>query len=105
MFAGLVPIKPTPDAERRVAGRAAPLVVVSALAGVATLVLLHRRRYPAARIGAVVAVAAVVIGWGVAQYPWLLVDEVTIADAAGADATLVGLLVVVGLAASSSSRR
>ena len=43
--------------------------------------------------------ASVVSGWGVAQYPWLLVDEVTIADAAGARATLWGLLVAVGLAA------
>ena len=39
-----------------------------------------------------------IIGWGVGQYPWLLVDEVTIEDAAGADATLIGLLVVVALA-------
>ncbi|QTJ68640.1 hypothetical protein HYG77_25890 [Rhodococcus sp. ZPP] len=31
--------------------------------------------------------------------PWILVDQVLIADAAGAKATLVGLLVVVGLAA------
>ena len=33
-----------------------------------------------------------VTGWGVGQYPWLLVDQVTINDAAGADATLAGLL-------------
>ena len=46
-----------------------------------------------------VAVASVVSGWGVGQYPWLLVDEVTIADAAGARATLQALLVTVGLAA------
>ena len=37
-------------------------------------------------------------GWGVGQYPWLLVDEVTIDDGAGAEATLIGLLIVVGLA-------
>ena len=47
---------------------------------------------------AVVAVGSVVTGWGVGQYPWLLVDQVTINDAAGADSTLVGLLIVVGLA-------
>jgi cytochrome bd ubiquinol oxidase subunit II len=80
-------------------GRAAPLIVVSALAGAATLVLLWRRRYSPARLTAVVAVAAVVLGWGVGQYPWLLVDEVRIEDAAGADATLTGLLIAVGLAA------
>jgi cytochrome bd ubiquinol oxidase subunit II len=63
-----------------------------------TLVLLWRRRYSFARWPAVVAVVSVVSGWGVAQYPWLLVDEVTIAAAAGAPATLQGLLVAVGLA-------
>jgi cytochrome d ubiquinol oxidase subunit II len=40
----------------------------------------------------------VVSGWGLAQYPWLLVDEVTIVDAAGAPATLRALLVAVALA-------
>lgn len=39
-----------------------------------------------------------IVGWGVAQYPWLLVDEVTIEEAAGAPATLRALLVVVALA-------
>ena len=79
-------------------GRAAPLMVVSALGGVATLALLWRRRFAAARWAAVAAVAAVVLGWGVAQWPALLVDEVTIEAAAGAPATLVGLLVGFGVA-------
>ena len=35
---------------------------------------------------------------GVGQYPWMLVDQLTINEAAGAQATLVGLLVVVALA-------
>ena len=69
-----------------------------AIAGVATLLLVWRRSYAMARWPAVVAVASVVSGWGVAQYPWLLVDEVTVSDAAGATATLQGLLVAVGLA-------
>ena len=79
-------------------GRAAPLIIASALAGAGTLVLLFRRRYAVARLTAVAAVAAVITGWGVAQYPWMLVDEVTIEDAAGAPATLSGLLIVVALA-------
>jgi cytochrome d ubiquinol oxidase subunit II len=80
-------------------GRAAPLIVVSAVAGLATLWLLWRRRFPVARFTAVAAVAAVVLGWGLGQYPWLLVDQLRIEDAAGAPATLRGLLVAVGLAA------
>lgn len=100
VFAALVPIlRDAPTLSAGLTGRAAPLVVLSAAAGAATLWLLWRRRYAVARLTAVAAVAAVVSGWGVAQYPWLLVDEVTITDAAGAPATLQGLLVAVGLAA------
>ena len=80
-------------------GRAAPLIGVSVIAGASALILLAVRRYVLARIAAVGAVAAVVTGWGVAQYPWLLVDQVTISDGAGASATLAALLVVVGIAA------
>ncbi|MCW2771078.1 MAG: cytochrome ubiquinol oxidase subunit [Aeromicrobium sp.] len=99
VFVALVPIKQdSPTLSDRLLGPAAPLIVASAVAGSATLVLLLRRRYGPARLGAAAAVASVLIGWGVAQYPWMLVDEVKIADAAGAPATLWGLLVVVGLA-------
>jgi cytochrome d ubiquinol oxidase subunit II len=99
VFAALIPIHhDAPTLSDRLLGPAAPLIVVSGVAGVLTLLLLHRRRYSLARLGAVAAVAAVIIGWGVAQYPWMLVDEVRITDAAGASATLTGLLVVVGLA-------
>lgn len=99
VFAALAPIlDDAPTLSDGLTGRAVPLVVLSALAGTATLWLLWRRRYSFARWPAVVAVAAVVSGWGVGQYPWLLVDEVTIADAAGATATLQALLVAVGLA-------
>ena len=95
----LVPLRyDAPTLFEGLSGRAAPLIVISALAGSATLWLLWRRTYPLARLTAVVAVASVVLGWGVGQYPWLLVDEVRIQDAAGASATLTGLLIAVGLA-------
>ncbi|KAA1427298.1 cytochrome d ubiquinol oxidase subunit II [Nocardioides antri] len=99
VFAALGPIMDdAPTLSDGLTGRAAPLVVLSAVAGVATLWLLWTRRYAWARLPAAVAVAAVVSGWGVGQYPWLLVDEVTIAEGAGAPATLQALLVAVGLA-------
>jgi cytochrome d ubiquinol oxidase subunit II len=79
-------------------GRALPLIVLSAVAGVATLALVWRRQFASARFTAVGAVATVVVGWAVGQYPWFLVDHVTIDEAAGAQATLRALLVVVGLA-------
>jgi len=80
-------------------GRGLALVVISAVAGAASLWRLHQRRWAWARIGAVIAVAAIVIGWGVGQYPDILVDQVTIDEAVGARSTQWGLLVVFGFAA------
>ena len=47
---------------------------------------------------AVVAVAAVVIGWGVAQYPYLLPTSLTISAGAAGETTLQWLLAVAVLA-------
>ena len=80
-------------------GRAAPLLVVSAVGGLAALWLLRRQRWASARLASVVAVAAIVVGWGVAQYPDLIAGELTLDDAAGARATLVALVVTFGIAA------
>jgi cytochrome bd ubiquinol oxidase subunit II len=46
------------------------------------------RRYGPARIAAAVAVASVLFGWGVAQWPYLIVPDVTVASAAAPEATL-----------------
>jgi cytochrome d ubiquinol oxidase subunit II len=43
-------------------------------------------------------VAAVIWGWGVAQWPYLLPEDLTIDDAAAPSATLTGLLIVFGVA-------
>ena len=80
-------------------GRGLPAIIVSAVAGGFSLWRLRERRWARARVGAVIAVAAVVAGWGIAQYPDLLVDEMTIEEAAGARSTLIGLMIVFGLAA------
>jgi len=59
-----------------------PLAVVSAAGGVVSLLAIDRRRYPLARVAAAVAVASVVAGWGVAQWPYLIVPDVTAHDVA-----------------------
>jgi cytochrome d ubiquinol oxidase subunit II len=79
--------------------RALPLVIVSALCGVGSLVLLLREAHRGARLLAMGAVAAVVIGWGVAQWPYLLPTSLKVVDAAAPDATLVSILVVFVVAA------
>jgi cytochrome d ubiquinol oxidase subunit II len=99
VLGSLVPLRvDAPTLYEGLSGRAWPLIALSAVAGLTTLWLLWRRRFALARPAAGAAVASVVLGWGVGQYPWLLVDEVRIQDAAGASATLTGLLVAVGLA-------
>jgi cytochrome d ubiquinol oxidase subunit II len=72
--------------------RALPLVILSALAGFVSLVLLYRRRFGAARLTAGLAVGSVLWGWAVAQYPNLLVASLTIGQASATEATLVALL-------------
>ncbi|HEX2175826.1 MAG TPA: cytochrome d ubiquinol oxidase subunit II [Nocardioidaceae bacterium] len=100
VLGALVPIaQDAPTLAEGLTGRAAPLVATSFLGGVLTLILLVRQHFGVARFSAVLAVGSVIVGWGVAQYPWLLVDEVTITEAAGAPATLWSLLVVAALAA------
>jgi cytochrome d ubiquinol oxidase subunit II len=73
-------------------GRSA--LVVSAVAGAGTLGLVWTRRFEAARYGAVLAVAAIVAGWALAQNPVFL-PGLTVEQAAAPHDTLVALIVAV----------
>ena len=88
-----------PDLFHGLTHRGAPLIALSGVAGAATLVLLVRSQGAWARVSAALAVAAVLFGWAAAQYPYLLERRLRIADAAGARATLVAILVVLGVGA------
>jgi cytochrome d ubiquinol oxidase subunit II len=76
-------------------GVALPAVVVSVCSGVAALVLIRRAAPGLVRVFAAVAVGAVIAGWGVAQYPYLLGTHSTIASVAAPHASLVALAVIV----------
>jgi cytochrome d ubiquinol oxidase subunit II len=80
-------------------GRALPLVALSGAAGVASLALLAVRRYLLVRVTAALAVAAVLWGWGAAQYPHLLAAApgLTVAQAAAGRATLQATLISAGV--------
>jgi cytochrome d ubiquinol oxidase subunit II len=82
----------------RLIGPALPLVVVSVVAGIAALVLVVLRRVQLMRIAAGLAVAAVVAGWGWAQYPWLLPGSLTLQAGSAPSAALWAELAVTGLA-------
>jgi len=72
--------------------RAWPLVILSVASGAASLVLLTLRRYTTAAIAAAGAVAAVIWGWGVAQYPALVPPAVTVENAKAPAAVLRAML-------------
>jgi cytochrome d ubiquinol oxidase subunit II len=72
-------------------------VIGSALAGAATLALVWRGRYGLARYAAAATVAAITLGWALAQYPYLLPGALTVDRAAAPHATLVALLGVAAV--------
>jgi len=82
----------------RLTSTALPLVIISGLCGLAVLVLLRRGAARGLRPLAVAALVAVIWGWGVAQYPYLLPETLTIAQGAAPSATLTGVLIVFGVA-------
>jgi cytochrome bd ubiquinol oxidase subunit II len=89
------------DAPRLLDGllsRGLPLVVLSGACGLAALLLLRRAAPRLLQVLAVGAVAAVIAGWGVAQYPNLLGTHTTITAAAAPEPTLWALTIVVAVA-------
>jgi cytochrome d ubiquinol oxidase subunit II len=78
-------------------GSGLAMVIVSALAGATTLFLVWTERYGPARVSSALAVVAIVIGWALAQNPYLLPPALTLDEAAAADAVLQATVIVVGL--------
>jgi cytochrome d ubiquinol oxidase subunit II len=76
-----------------------PLVILSAICGFAVLIMLARGRRRGLRPLAILAVAAVIWGWGVAQFPYLLPTSLTIGESAAPGPTLDSVLIVFGIAA------
>jgi cytochrome d ubiquinol oxidase subunit II len=79
-------------------GSGVAAVAVSAVAGTATLALVWKNRFGAARVSASIAVAAIIAGWALAQRPTLL-KGLTIDEAAAGRSSLVAVIVSVGLGA------
>jgi cytochrome d ubiquinol oxidase subunit II len=73
-------------------------VIVSGLAGVATLALVFRSRFEPARVTAALAVAAIVGGWALAQRPRFL-PGLTVEEAAASHSALVAVIVGVAIGA------
>lgn len=78
--------------------RVGALLLAGGVVGLgATQWSLARRRWFLARGAAVATVVAILGGWGVGQYPWIVRDAVAIHDAAAPDVTLRIVLWILGL--------
>ncbi len=76
------------------ASRGLPFIILSAICGVTSLVFLLRGKGAIARPFAIAAVASVIIGWGAAQWPYMLPQSLKVSAAAAPDPTLWTILVV-----------
>lgn len=76
--------------------RALPFVVISALCGGASLVFVLRGHDRYLRLLSASAVAAVVLAWGVGQWPYLLPESTTVTQAAAPTGSLTALVVATG---------
>ncbi|WP_426510892.1 cytochrome d ubiquinol oxidase subunit II [Dactylosporangium sp. McL0621] len=97
--AGLLAVEADADwlADRLLRPVPAALVVLSALAGLASIGLLAAGRYVAVRVTGGLAVAAVLWGWAAAQHPYLLPPATTVAATAATPAvTRATLWAVLG---------
>lgn len=65
-----------------------PLQIATAIAALTALRSLFARKHRLARVAVVLQVSLVVVGWGGAQYPYLIAPDVTVHNAATSDALL-----------------
>jgi cytochrome d ubiquinol oxidase subunit II len=67
---------------------------------VTALLSLWSRRYLLARIAAAAQVSLILWGWAVAQYPYIIPPDLTIAEAAAPEVTLKLVLGALGVGAA-----
>jgi len=95
-FAGLVMISiEAPQLANAFKARGWPFVLISLCCGLGSLYELWRHRASRAVLAAMGAVAAVLWGWGVSQYPVLIPPTLTGADAQAPDNVLWWMLAVI----------
>jgi cytochrome d ubiquinol oxidase subunit II len=73
-------------------GRALPLSVAAVLIGLATAATLLSGLYTAARLLVAAETACILAAWAVAQYPYLIIPDLTLTNAASPPSVLVGVI-------------
>lgn len=95
-FGGLVMVAiEAPHLAEGFAVRGWPLVIVSLICGIGSLIEVWRLNCTRAVIAAGGAVTAVIWGWGISQYPVIIPPDITAATAKAPDGVLWMMLVVI----------
>lgn len=83
----------------RLTSRALPSALVTSIFGGLTIALLISRHFAAARLSVVTTVVLLIGSWFRAQYPWMIVDRLSVSDAASSPVVMRALLTIflVGL--------
>lgn len=69
------------------------MIAISTGAGIVSLIAIARARHHVSRVAAVVATSAIIWGWGIAQYPWLLPETLTVEQGAAGTSVLASLII------------
>ena len=75
--------------------RALPAVVAGGLAMLLSGLFLFRKQYNLARLSAAAQIVFLLLGWGLAQYPYLIRPDIQLKDAATEESTLMFVAVTV----------
>jgi cytochrome d ubiquinol oxidase subunit II len=67
-------------------------ISLASIMGISTLVVLWRRWYILAPPAAALTAAMIILGWGLAQYPYFLLPELTFKEVAAPESTLKAFL-------------
>lgn len=95
-LAALLAISEAPTLWRGLVGRALPLSLAAVALGLATAAALLRKLDSLARILVAALTMCIFLAWGVAQWPYLIVPDVTV-DSAASPASVLGPMLIVSL--------
>lgn len=95
-IAAILSISESPVLWHGLIGRALPLSIGAVLIGLATAFTLLAGFYRLARLLVAAETACILAAWGVAQYPYLIIPDVTLRNAAVPNSVLIGVIIASG---------
>jgi len=95
-LAAVLAISAAPTLWQGLIGQALPFAIAAVVIGLATAAALLRRLDYLARVLVAAETACIFLAWGVAQWPYLIVPDVTV-DNAASPASVLGPLLIVSL--------